>query len=89
MHSASPWSGWPEWPPLADGSPQGRRQHTFAILRSFLQSFPRPTVAAEDFIGLLNFVTKEEWHPFFDRYAYGTELPEKSKKLDYLRSNSS
>jgi hypothetical protein len=54
----------------------------FAILRSFLQSFPRQPVAAEDFIGLLNFVTTEDWHPFFDRYAYGTELPEKSKKLD-------
>lgn len=54
----------------------------FTVLRSFLKSFPRKKVTTEDFIGLLNYITKEEWHPFFDRYVYGTELPEKSKKLD-------
>lgn len=54
----------------------------FTVLRSFLKSFPRKKVTTEDFIGLLNYITKEEWHPFFDRYVYGTELPEKSRKLD-------
>ena len=53
----------------------------FTVLRSFLKSFPHKKVTTEDFIGLLNYITKEEWHPFFDRYVYGTELPEKSNNV--------
>jgi aminopeptidase N len=48
----------------------------FTILRSFIKSFSRQTATTQDFIGLANFVTKQDWQPFFDRYVYGTELPE-------------
>jgi aminopeptidase N len=50
----------------------------WTILRSFLRSFPHKVVTTEDFIGLTNYITKEDWHPFFERYVYGTEFPEKS-----------
>jgi hypothetical protein len=51
----------------------------WTIFRSFLKSFPYKTVTTEDFIGLSNFITKQNWQPFFDRYVYGTEMPELEK----------
>lgn len=51
----------------------------WTLLRSFLRSFPYQAVTTEDFIGLLNYLTKEDWHPFFKTYLYGTEMPPKQK----------
>ncbi|HPR64868.1 MAG TPA: M1 family aminopeptidase [Thermoanaerobaculia bacterium] len=50
----------------------------YTILRSFLKSFPHQKASTEDFIGLVNYITKKEWHPFFEKYVYGMELPPKS-----------
>ena len=44
-----------------------------------LRSFPDKEVTTDDFIGLMNFVTKSDWKPFFDQYVYGWEMPPKSK----------
>jgi hypothetical protein len=50
-------------------------QMFWTVFRSFLKSFPYQTVTTEDFIGLTNFISKDDWQPFFDRYVYGTEMP--------------
>ncbi len=50
----------------------------WTLLRSFLRSFPYKAVTTEDFIGLTEHITGEDWRPFFDRYVYGTEFPPKS-----------
>ena len=48
----------------------------FSVLRSFLRSFEkRQTVTTDDFVGLLGFVTKKDWKPWFEKYYYGTEMP--------------
>lgn len=51
----------------------------FTLLRSFLRSFEHKQVITSDFIGLLEFLTKESWKDFFDKYLYGMEMPEKEK----------
>lgn len=48
----------------------------FTILKSFLRSFEKkPAVTTEQFVGLLSYVTKKDWKPWFDRYYYGFENP--------------
>ncbi len=48
----------------------------FTVLRSFLRSFEkRIFVTTDDFIGLLNYVTKKDWKPWFEKYYYGFEMP--------------
>ena len=49
----------------------------FTALKSFLKSFSerRPAVVTDDFAGLLGYLTKRDWAPWFDRYYYGTEVP--------------
>ncbi|HPR64023.1 MAG TPA: M1 family aminopeptidase [Thermoanaerobaculia bacterium] len=51
----------------------------WTVLRSFLKSFQHQKVTTEDFIGLINYITKKDWHPFFEKYIYGLDLPKKSK----------
>ena len=53
----------------------------WTALRSFLRSFPYQAVTTQDFIGLLNYLTKEDWQPFFDRYVYGKGMPPRSEKI--------
>lgn len=46
----------------------------FTVLRSFLRSFEkRPAVTTDQFIGLLEYVTKKDWKPFFEKHYWGTE----------------
>ncbi|MEO6323698.1 MAG: M1 family aminopeptidase, partial [Thermoanaerobaculia bacterium] len=48
----------------------------FTVLKSFVKSFEkRPAVTTEDFVGLLSFITKKDWKPWFEKYFYGFELP--------------
>lgn len=48
----------------------------FTILKSFLRSFEKKSaVTTADFIGLLNYVTKKDWKPWFEKYYYGFEMP--------------
>ncbi len=49
----------------------------FTVMKSFLKSFAgrRPAVVTGDFVGLLEFATKKDWGPWFERYFYGTEIP--------------
>src|SRR5262249_56292734 len=48
----------------------------FTILKSFLRSFEKkPAVTTEQFIGLLNYVTKKDWKPWFEKYYYGFDVP--------------
>lgn len=47
----------------------------FVTLKAFLLSFEGKVVRTEDFLGILNAVTKKDWRPWFDRYVYGPETP--------------
>ncbi len=49
----------------------------FTAMKSFLKSFAtrQPAVVTSDFAGLLEFMTKKDWKPWFERYFYGTEVP--------------
>ena len=46
------------------------------LLRSYLKNFTYKWGTTENFIGLLDQMTKSDWHPFFDRYVFGTEIPD-------------
>ena len=48
----------------------------FTVLKSFQRSFEKkPAVTTDEFIGLLSFVTKKDWKPWFEKYYYGSEMP--------------
>lgn len=48
----------------------------FTVLKSFQRSFEKkPAVTTDQFIGLLSFVTKKDWKPWFERTYYGFEMP--------------
>ncbi len=49
----------------------------FTAMKSFQKSFAtrRPAVVTSDFVGLLEYMTKKDWKPWFERYYYGTEVP--------------
>jgi len=49
----------------------------FTVLKSFLKSFAgrKPAVVTGDFVDLLEFATRKDWGPWFERYFYGTEVP--------------
>lgn len=48
----------------------------FTVLKSFVRSFEkRPAVTTRQFIGLLDYVTKKEWTPWFEKYYWGYEVP--------------
>ena len=49
----------------------------FTAMKSLLKSFAtrRPALLTSDFVGLLEFMTKKDWKPWFERYFYGTEVP--------------
>ncbi len=48
----------------------------FTILKSFQRSFEKkPAVTTDQFVGLLSFVTKKDWKPWFEKYYYGFETP--------------
>lgn len=51
----------------------------FTLLRSFLRSFEHKNATTKDFIGILEYLTKESWTEFFDKYLYGMEMPLKEK----------
>jgi hypothetical protein len=48
----------------------------FTTLRSFLRSFEKKrSVTTDDFVALLEFTTKRDWKPWFEKYYYGVEIP--------------
>lgn len=49
----------------------------FTVLKSFLKSFAtrRPAVVTDDLVALMEFATKKDWKPWFERYYYGTDVP--------------
>lgn len=50
-------------------------QTFFTILRSYLRSNAGKLAGTEDLIGLMNFVTKKDWHPWFEKHVWGAEMP--------------
>jgi Peptidase family M1 domain len=45
------------------------------FLKSYQKSFQWKVGSTKDIAGLLSFMTKEDWMPFFDQYYWGTALP--------------
>jgi hypothetical protein len=50
------------------------------FLKSYQKSFRWKYGTTADVIGLLNFMTKKDYAPFFEQYFYGTALPEIPKR---------
>ncbi len=51
----------------------------FTIMKSFLRSFPYQPSQTKDFVDLTNYITKKDYGPWFDKYLFGTEVPEVKK----------
>jgi hypothetical protein len=56
----------------AGGRAEGDRLF-FTWLRSYIRNFTFKTGETRHLIGILNQMTKRDWHPWFERYVYGTE----------------
>lgn len=51
-------------------------QQFLTFLKSYQRSFHGKPGSTNDVIGLLQFVTKKDYAPFFEQYYYGTDLPD-------------
>ncbi len=49
--------------------------HFFTVLKSFMRSFKLSQAQAQHFLGITDYVTRQQWRPWFDRYLLGTEWP--------------
>lgn len=50
------------------------------FLKSFQRSFRWKFGTTSDVIGLLQFLTKKDYRPYFEQYFYGTAMPEVARK---------
>lgn len=50
------------------------------FLKSYQKSFRWKSGTTKDVIGLLNFITKKDYGPWFEQYFYGTAMPKIAKK---------
>jgi hypothetical protein len=48
------------------------------FMKSYQTNFKGKFGSTEDVIGLLNFITKKDFNPFFNRFYWGTEMPKAS-----------
>jgi Peptidase family M1 domain len=55
-------------------------QMFLTFMKSMQKSFRWKTATTKDVIGLLNFMTKKDYAPWFEQYFYGTAMPEVPKK---------
>ena len=55
-------------------------QMFLTFMKSMQKSFRWKTATTKDVIGLLNFMTKKDYAPWFEQYFYGTAMPEVAKK---------
>lgn len=58
-----------------DSEEQGDR-YFFALLRTFLQHVEPRWGESRHLVGILDQITGQPWQPWFERYVYGTEIPE-------------
>lgn len=47
----------------------------WALFRAFLKHDGGGFGSTEDLVGILNRITGDDWHPWFERYVYGSETP--------------
>lgn len=55
-------------------------QTFLTFLKSYQKSFRWKPGSTKDVIGLLNFITKKDYTPWFEQYYYGTAMPEVARK---------
>ena len=58
------------------GSPEAGDRAFIAFLRTILKSFPDSWAYTQHYPVILRQITNTDWQPFFEKYVYGTELPE-------------
>jgi len=58
------------------GSEEQGDRYFQALLRTFLGSFTNQYGETRHLVGILNQMTGKDWQPWFERYVYGTEMPE-------------
>src|SRR5207244_13353561 len=46
------------------------------FLKSYQKSFAWKFGTTKDVAGLLGFMTKQDWNPFFDQYFWGLQIPQ-------------
>jgi hypothetical protein len=46
------------------------------FLKSYQKSFLGKFGTTKDVAGLLSFMTKQDWNPFFDQYYWGLAMPQ-------------
>jgi hypothetical protein len=51
-------------------------QQFLTFLKSYTRSFQGKFGTTSDVAGLLGFMTKKDWKPFFDQYYWGLEMPQ-------------
>ena len=56
------------------GTKQGDR-YFWAFFRAFLKHDGGGFGSTEDLVAILNRITGDDWHPWFERYVYGCETP--------------
>jgi aminopeptidase N len=56
------------------GAKQGDR-YFWALFRAFLKHDGGGFGSTEDLVAILNRITGDDWHPWFERYVYGCETP--------------
>lgn len=48
----------------------------YTLLRSFVTNFKFRWGATRHFVGILNQISGDDWQPWFEKYVYGSEMPE-------------
>jgi aminopeptidase N len=51
-------------------------QQFLTFLKSYTKSFQGKFGTTADVAGLLGFMTKKDWKPFFDQYYWGLAMPQ-------------
>ena len=54
-------------------------QTFLTFLKSYQKSFRGGVGTTKDVIGLLEYITKKDYDPFFEEYFYGTAMPQMPK----------
>lgn len=60
----------------ATGSEETGDKYFQALLRTFTTNFTFQHGETRHLVGILNQMTGRDWQPWFERYVYGTEMPE-------------
>ncbi len=58
------------------GSEKDGERLFFTWIRSIVKNFTFKAAETRHIVGILNQMTGRDWQPWFERFVYGTEIPE-------------